>query len=437
MDKLELARWVQNYAKQQGANDSAVSISNSRSIEVEYRDGTIDKLKESTEQSLGIELFAGGKYSTHRTNDLRKPALSKFIDNALAMTGYLGDDPFQALPDPELYKGRPEMDLELFDAKYGEVETKRRVEIAREIYDHIRPKDDRIVSVTSYYSDSRNESVHLKSNGFEGANESSWFGAGAEVSMDDGTGKKPQSWQYLVSRHLNDLPPFTQIADEALKRTQDSVGQKKIKTETMPMILQNDQVRGLLGRMWSALSGGSIQQKESFLDGKLGTRIGSDLLTVIDNPTIVRGLGSRYYDGDGIAAKVMPVIEQGVLKNYYIGVYYGRKLEMAPTCGGSSNLTCALGKRSGAEIEKDMPRAMLVTGFLGGNANSTTGDYSLGISGWLIENGVRTIPINEMNISGNFSELLNKLVEVGNDPYQFSSWQTPTMVFDGIQFAGM
>ncbi len=437
MNKLELARWVLNYAKQQGANDSSVVISNSRSIDVEYRDDTIDKLKESTEQSLAVELFANGKYSTHTTNDLRKPALSKFIDNALAMTGYLGDDPFQALPDPELYKGRPEMNLELFDQKYHEVETKQRVEIAKQMFDHIRHKDDRIVSVTSYFSDTRNENVHLKSNGFEGTNESSWFGAGAEVSMDDGTGKKPQSWQYLVSRHLEDLPPFTEIADEALQKTKDSVGQDKIATETMPMILQNNQVRGLLGRMWGALRGGAIQQKESFLDGKLDTKIGSELLTVVDEPTIIRGLGSRYYDGDGIAAKMMPVIENGVLRNYYIDVYYGRKLEMKPTTGGSSNLTFKLGKRSGEEIEKDMDRAILVTGFLGGNANSTTGDYSLGISGWLIENGQRTKPINEMNISGNFADLLNKLVEVGNDPFEFSSWQTPTMVFEGIQFAGL
>lgn len=329
------------------------------------------------------------------------------------------------------------MNLELFDQKYHEVETKQRVEIAKQMFDHIRHKDDRIVSVTSYFSDTRNENVHLKSNGFEGTNESSWFGAGAEVSMDDGTGKKPQSWQYLVSRHLEDLPPFTEIADEALQKTKDSVGQDKIATETMPMILQNNQVRGLLGRMWGALRGGAIQQKESFLDGKLDTKIGSELLTVVDEPTIIRGLGSRYYDGDGIAAKMMPVIENGVLRNYYIDVYYGRKLEMKPTTGGSSNLTFKLGKRSGEEIEKDMDRAILVTGFLGGNANSTTGDYSLGISGWLIENGQRTKPINEMNISGNFADLLNKLVEVGNDPFEFSSWQTPTMVFEGIQFAGL
>ncbi|MCP4713000.1 MAG: TldD/PmbA family protein, partial [Planctomycetes bacterium] len=171
-----------------------------------------------------------------------------------------------------------------------------------------------------------------------------------------------------------DLPDLATIGAEALKRTQDSVGQTKIESAELPMILQNDQARGLLGRMWGALYGSNLQQKNSFLDGKKGTKIGSELLTITDDPTIVRGMGSRYYDGDGIAAKVMPVIENGVLRNYYIDVYYGRKMEVSPTAGGSSNVTFKLGNRSGAEIEKAMDRAILITGFLGGNANSTTGD---------------------------------------------------------------
>ncbi len=437
MNKIDLANWTQGYAKQQGADDTSIVISKRRSIDIEYRDSNIDKLRESTENSLSVELYAGGKYSSHRTNDLRKPALQKFIDNALAMTKYLGEDPYQALPDPALYEGRHNVELELFDSGYHKVDTKNRVDRARQIFDQIQGKDDRIVSITSYYSDSHYENVHLKSNGFQGTYESSNFGAGAEVSLDDGSGKKPQQWKYYSVRHLNDLPDLARIGDEALKRTQDSVGQTKIESTELPMILQNNQVRGLLGRMWGALYGNNLQQKSSFLDGKKGTKIGSELLTITDDPTIVRGMGSRYYDGDGIAAKVMPVIENGVLKNYYINVYYGRKMEVPPTAGGSSNVTFKLGSRSGAEIEKAMDRAILVTGFLGGNANSTTGDFSLGISGWLIENGLRTTPINEMNISGNYADLLNQLVEVGNDPYQFSSWRTPTMVFDRIQFAGL
>ncbi len=437
MDKVKLADWVQKYTKNQGADDCTVTVSRQRSTNVQYRDGKIDTLKESTSNSLFIEVFSEGKYSSHSTNDLTEPALKKFITNAVSMTKYLGEDPFKTLPDPSLYEGRSTKDLQLFDDSIPNMETKQRINYAKQMYDRIRPKDDRIVSVSTSFGDSEYENIHLKSNGFQGIYRNTNFHAGAEVSLDDGNGKKPQNWRFYGTRHHNDLPDLNRIADEALQRTQDSVGQTKIKTITLPMILENHVTPRLLWGIFSALSGGNLQQKSSFLDGKKNQKIASSILSILDNPHVVRGMGSRYYDGDGIAAKQMPVLDKGILKNYYIDVYYGRKLKMNPTTGGSSNLVFSLGNRSGMEIEKDMKKAMLVTGFIGGNSNSTTGDFSLGITGWLIENGVRTKPINEMNISGNFSELLNQLVELGNDPYQYSSWLTPTMVFEGITFAGL
>jgi len=437
MDKMKLANWTQDFAKKQGAENTVVIVSKNRSTNIAYRDGQIDQLKESTSNSLFIEIYTEGKYSSHTTNDLTKTALKKFITNAISMTKYLSEDPFKTLPNPDVYKDRPTKDLQLFDQSITKVETKQRIENAKQMYEHIRPKDDRIVSVTTSVSDSEYENIHLKSNGFQGTYKSTYFNAGAEVSIDDGTGKKPQNWSYYGTHHGKDLPNLNQIAEEALKRTQDTVGQEKIETVTLPMILKNHVSPRLLWGIFSALSGGNLQQKSSFLEGQLDQKIASNILSIVDDPLIVRGLDSRYYDNDGISAKPMPVIENGILKNYYIDVYYGRKLKMQPTTGSQSNLIFSLGQRSEVEIVSDMKKAILVTGFIGGNSNSTTGDFSLGVSGWLIENGQRTKPINEMNISGNFANLLKQLTEMGNDPYQYSSWLAPTLVFDEITFAGL
>ena len=191
-----------------------------------------------------------------------------------------------------------------------------------------------------------------------------------------------------------------------------------------------------LWRLARPLSASSIQQKNSFLADRKGEKVGSDLLTITDDPSIVRGLGSRYYDGDGLAAKSMPIFTKGVLNNYYTDVYYGNKLGWTPNAGGSSNLIVKPGLRSGAEIEASLDRAILVTNWLGGNANPTTGDFSLGVAGWLIENGKRVKSITEMNISGNYNDLLMNLIEVGNDPWIHSSFRTPTMVFDKVSFSG-
>ncbi|MBT6937260.1 MAG: TldD/PmbA family protein, partial [Candidatus Marinimicrobia bacterium] len=291
-------------------------------------------------------------------------------------------------------------------------------------------------SVASGFSDNSGESYVVKSNGFEGIRKATSFSQYLEVSLQGEGDRKPQSGRWYRARHLADLPSTKQTAMEALERTQAQLGQEKVESAVMPMVVENSNAARLLYRLFQPLSGASIQQKNSFLDGKKEQQIASKALTITDNPIIVRGLGSRLYDGDGIAAKEMPVIQDGVLKNYYIDVYYGRKLGWAPTTGYASNIIIQPGKRSAKTIEKNLDRGILVTNWLGGNANGTTGDFSLGVAGWLIENGQRTQPIGEMNISGNYSDLLMNLKEVGNDPYPYSSFRTPTLLFNDVSFSG-
>ncbi|NQV49727.1 MAG: TldD/PmbA family protein [Candidatus Marinimicrobia bacterium] len=433
---LDLGYWVQKKAKQLGASESALGINYSRSVSVDYRDGKVETLKESTEQSMWLELYAKGRYSSHSTNDLRKESLEKFIGNAVDLTGFLEADEFRRLPDPELYKGQPAGDLDLNDSRQGDITAEERQNRAKELGAFLEGKDKRIISVASGFYDSHGESYHLKSNGFEGHRESTSFTHGASVSMQGVGDKKPEGWRYYGARHLEDLVSAEQTAKEALARTQGRIGAAKVDSETMPLLLENSNAAGLFWRLMGPLSASSIQQKNSFLADKKGEKIASELLTITDDPTIVRGLGSRYYDGDGIAAKTMPLFTNGVLNNYFVDVYYGNKLGWKPTSGGSSNLIVKPGSRSGAEIEADLDRAILVTDWLGGNANGTTGDFSLGVAGWLIENGKRVQSITEMNISGNYSDLLMNLMEVGNDPWIHSSFRTPTMVFDKVSFSG-
>ncbi len=434
--QLDLGYWVQKKAKQLGATESALGINHARSVSVDFRDGKVEKLKESTQQALWIEIFAKGRYSNHSTNDLRKESLEKFIANAVDLTGFLEKDEFRKLPDPELYKGQSSVDLDLYDAKQSDVTADERLRRAKELGETLDGKDDRIISIASGFYDSHSETYHLKSNGFEGHKESTSFTHGASVSMQGKGDKKPEGWRYYRAHHLEDLVDAEQTALEALERTKARMGAEKIPSETMPLLLENSNAAGLFWRIMYPLSASAIQQKNSFLEGKQDQQIASDVLTILDNPSIIRGLGSRYYDGDGIAAKQMPLITNGVLNNYFVDVYYGNKLGWKPTKGGASNLIVKPGLRSGAEIEAGLDRAILVTDWLGGNANPTTGDYSLGVAGWLIENGKRVKSITEMNISGNYTDLLMNLVEVGNDPWVHSSFRTPTMLFDKVNFSG-
>ena len=433
---LDLGYWVQKKAKQAGASATALGINHSRSVSVDYRDGKVETLKESTQQSLWIEVFAKGRYTNHSTNDLRKESLEKFITSAVDLTGFLEKDEFRSLPDPTLYEGQSNVDLDLNDSKQLDVTAEERQNRAKALGAILEGKDDRIISVASGFYDNHSESYQLSSNGFEGHKESTSFTHGASVSLQGKGDKKPEGWRYYRARHMNDLVDAEQTALEALARTQDRMGAEKIASETMPLLLENSNAAGLFWRLMGPLRASSIQQKNSFLADRKGQQVGSEHLTIIDNPSIVRGLGSRYYDGDGLAAKEMPIFTKGVLNNYYTDVYYGNKLGWTPNSGGASNLIVKPGNRSGAEIEASLDRAILVTDWLGGNANGTTGDFSLGVAGWLIENGQRVKSITEMNISGNYNELLMNLIEVGNDPWIHSSFRTPTMVFDKVSFSG-
>ena len=366
---LDLGYWVQKKAKQLGANQSALGIRQSRSVSVDYRDGKVETLKESTQQSLWIEIFSKGRYSNHSTNDLRKESLEKFIANAIDLTGFLEKDEYRKLPDPELYKGQSQVDLDLNDVGQADITGEERQNRAKELGVHLEGKDERLISVASGFSDYHSESYQLSSNGFEGHQESTSFAQSVEISLQGKGDKKPEGGRYYRARHLDDLVGAEQTANEALARTQDRVGAEKIATETMPLLLENSNAAGLFWRLMRPLSAASIQQKNSFLADRKGQKVGSDLLTITDEPSIVRGLGSRYYDGDGLAAKSMPIFTNGVLNNYYTDVYYGNKLGWTPNAGGSSNLIVKPGMRSGAEIEASLDRANLVTDWLGGNAN--------------------------------------------------------------------
>jgi PmbA protein len=193
----------------------------------------------------------------------------------------------------------------------------------------------------------------------------------------------------------------------------------------------------LVGALFGALSGASLQQKRSFLEGKAGTEVGSPMLDVQDDPHVVRGLGSRLWDGEGLAARRFPVFERGVLRHYYVDTYYGRKLSMPPTTSRISNLAWRHGPEGAEGLLRGMGEGVLVTGFLGGNSNSTTGDFSLGVQGFRVRGGERAEPVGEMNVSGNHRELWKRLAAVGNDPYAWSAMRTPTLLFDGVQIAGL
>ena len=436
-DRLELAHWVARAAQAAGADDAAVDIVHSRAVEVEYRDGQVDNLTESTQNSLNIEIYALDGSSAHVTSDLRRDSIGEFVRDSVDMTKYLGEDAFRKLPDPKYYQGLEKHDLDLFDHGYDDVTSDQRVTLARELQALAAGGSDKIVSTSAGFYDSQSEAVKVHSNGFEGITQSTSFAVGAEVTLDDGKGGRPSDWNYVTTRHLADIPDSKSLASVAVERALSQLGQTKVASGLYDMVIVNRAAGNPIYSLFGPLSGRALQQKQSFLDGRLGEQIASDKMTLIDDPFIKRGLGSRHYDGEGMVCHKRTIIEAGILKQYLIDTYYGRKLDMEPTGGSTSNLLFNYGDKSLEQMIQTVAKGILVTQFVGGNSNSTTGDFSWGLKGMLIEDGKIVKPVNEMNISGNLKELWMNLVEVGNDPYEYSSIRRPSLHFTNVQFSGI
>ena len=438
MTLLEIAREAALLARRHGADEAAAGAFRARQVEVSWRDGKLERISEATTRGLSLELYVGGRYAAVSSSDLRPEALETFIGEAVALARSLAPDPHRRLPDPQLYQGRAEVDLELEDPAQAtlDAETRRRLAEALEEAARAVPGREKIQSVSTGVSDGASEGAYFASNGFEGAVRGTDFWLSADVAALDPDGRRPEGSAVSGSRFFAALEPAGVVGRRAAERALSRLGATRGESAVLPMVVEARAAGKLVGQLLGPLHGAPLQQRRSFLEGRMGQGIGSPLLDLRDDPLIPRGFGSRLFDGEGLAARRRPVVERGVLANWYLDTYYGRKLGLPPTTGRSSNLIWRCGDRSREALLADVGEGVLVSSFLGGNSNGTTGDFSLGVRGFRIRRGQVAEPIGEVNVSGNHRELWHRLVAVGDDPYPYSTTRTPTLVFDGVQLSG-
>jgi PmbA protein len=422
-------------AREAGASDAWASASRGRSVEVEVRDGAVEKLQESSSRRLTLRLYVDGRYATYRTSDLRPDVLRGFVRDAVAMTRALERDPFRVIPDPALFANRPSADLELADPAILRIDPDTRVGWCMAMSERCG-RHPRVVSATVGASDGHSMVASASSNGFSGHHERTSHWRGGNVTLrDEGDARPAGSW-WVGARHLEDVPAAAGVGDEALRQAVRRLGATQGPTRRTTMVVEPRAAGRLVGLLLGPANARSFSQERSFWRGRVGERVLSERLRITDDPLVVRGLGSRYYDGEGISARRLPIVDDGALRTLYVDTYYGRKTGMEPTTGGASNLVVAPGTRSLDAIVGDVSEGVLVTGWLGGNSDATTGDFSLGLRGHLLENGRVGAPVQEMNVTGNLVSLFAGLAEVGDDPWPYSSRRTPTLAFEGVQFSG-
>jgi PmbA protein len=432
---LARARDAVSLATSMGAKDVFATAYRSRSVEMERRDGKIEKVTEATSRGLSLEVWVDGRFSVSDTTDLRPDRLQSFVADAVALTRALQPDTDRRITDPVLYAGRSTADLDLVDPSLPALTREDRVGWLEKLAAEVEGKPN-VVTASSYVSDEHGLSVAVSSNGFEGAEEATVLWLAADATMRDGADKRPEGSMDGGARHTGDAPDATWVGREALAQANGRIGTKKGPTTKTTMIVHPRVAGKLISSLLQPASGPAVQQGRSFWIGRLGQPAVAEILTVTDEPLLPRGLSSRTFDGEGITAKPIVLIEDGRLVNYYLDTTYARKLEMAPTTGGPSNRVVAPGKRDLQALIGAADNAVLVTSWLGGNMDATSGDFSYGLRGNLIEKGQIGGPVGEMNVTGNIADLFTRLSEIGNDPWPYTSLRTPTLVFEGVQFSG-
>lgn len=431
-----LTQWAMDFALKNGAQSAKLVLYNNSSSSFELRNAKMDRLQQSTENGLSISLYVDGRYGSFSTNRLDKKELETLILNGIESTRYLAPDEARVLPDPSRYYKGGLPDLRLFDKTLYDVNPDTKVDLARAVAEEALGKDARIISVDSSYGDGESSSYRLISNGFEGESSSTWFSLSASVSVKGEGEARPSDAWYDTALFYDQLK-VKGIGTRALQRVLRKLGQEKVASGNYTMVVDTLVAGNLFSPMLGAIYGSALQQRNSFLLDKLDTKVASDLFTLRDEPHTVGANGSRYFDSEGVATAPRAVFDRGVLKTYYIDTYNARKMDVEPTISSPSRLVLTPGTKDLDGLVADVQRGILVTGFNGGNSNSSTGDFSYGIEGFLIEDGKLTQPVNEMNVTGNMLTLWQSLVAVGNDPQPIRSWQIPSLVFEGVSFSGL
>ncbi|MDR2121339.1 MAG: TldD/PmbA family protein [Tannerella sp.] len=432
----QIAQQAMNFALKNGCQAVRISLYHGSNTSFEIRDMKIDRLQQASENACAIHLFVDGRYGAFSTNRIDRKELEKFILDGIDSTRFLAEDRARTLPDASLYYKEEGRDLQLYDPKFETVPPDDKVALAMQVCDEIAGKDTRLVSAESSYGDGDNFRYMIASNGFEGESSDSYFTLSGNAGIKGDGDARPSDYWYESSLYYDTLCKKG-IGAKALARTLRKLGQKKIASARLPMLVDFTNSRRLLSPVIQALYGSAIQQKNSFLINKLNEKTLGDKMTLTDNPHLPKASGARLFDSEGVATRQMPVFEAGVLKTYYIDTYYANKMETARTVDSPSILIMPPGGKDLDGLIASLDKGILVTGFNGGNCSTTTGDFSYGIEGFLIENGKTVQPVNEMNITGNMLTLWQNLVEVGNDPYPGSNWRIPSLLFDAVDFSGL
>jgi PmbA protein len=430
-----LAEQVLDLCAKGGADQAEVSLSQDTGFSVNVRLGEVETVERTNDQGVAVTVYVNKRKGTASTADLRQESLAETVAQACAIARFTEADQASGLADRELL-ATTVMDFDLWHP--SELPPEQGIALALETEAAGLQQKNISNSDGASYSSGRSTAVYANSHGFMGAERSTNYSISCSLIAGKDNAMQRDYW-YSVALMLDGLDAAKEVGAKAAERTLARLNPRSVKTGQYPVLFVPELARGLIGSFLGAISGGSLYRQASFLQNSIGRKLFPEWLSIVEEPHIVRGLRSAYFDAEGVATSKKPLLVNGVIERYILGSYSARKLGLASTgnAGGVHNLFVSANAVDMKAILSQMGTGLLVTELMGQGVNTLTGDYSRGAAGFWVENGEIQYPVDELTIAGNLASMFPAIEAIGADVDKRSHIQIGSMLIGQMTVAGM
>lgn len=451
IDLQQLAADIVRRAMRAGASDAEVTIREGDEFSTTVRLGEVETLKESGSRGVGLRVLVavdnGYRVASTSSSDFSEDGIEYLVRGAIALARVASVDPFAGLAEPAQF-GRLNGDLQLYEEDVYSLPVTERIAWARRAEAAAMAADTRLVnSDGASFDAATGQRIFANSRGFAGEYRSSYCSISVSPIAQGADGEMQRDYWWSQARAFRQLESPESVGQEAARRTLRMLDARRVPTQQAPVVFAPEVARGIVGSVFDAAAGDAIYRGASIFAGKLGEAVAAPEVTVVDDGTIPGGFGTSPFDAEGLPSRRTVIVERGVLRNYILNTYAGRKLGMKSTGNAgrglagnpyldAGNLFLEAGTTPAEAIVRGVERGLYVTRLLGQGVNLVTGDYSRGAAGLWIENGEIAFPVQEITIAGNLKEMLRNIAAIGNDLEFRSATASPTIRIDGMTIAG-
>jgi len=443
MEKKELSESLVKKCLEKGADSSEVFIESSRNLSVEVRNGDIETVQEASSSGVGFRVLKNKAMAFSYSNDMSEKALENTLTRAVSFAESTTPDEYNVLPSE---KGETTVQG-LYDPELAKVSMDEKIKMAKQV-EELAMQDKRITkSGGSGFSESEREIFLTNSNGLSKSYKTTVCSFGVYVVAEKGE-QKSSGGEYCNRRFYKDLKSPQEVAEKAAKDAYKMLDPRMVKTQKADVIFDPDVASAILAGVRSAVNGERVLQGASFLGDKIDQRIGSELITIIDDGTRAKGLGSQPFDGEGVPTQKRMIVENGVLKGFMYNTIVAKRAGQKSTGNasrggyrsipgiGPHNFYMANGDTPPQEIIKSTKKGLWLKGVTGYGINPVNGHFSGGASGFWIENGQVVFPVKGLTFAGTAFDMLNHMDVVGNDLDLNRSFTAPTFRIKNMQIGG-